>query len=124
MPFPVVQPTTVASLPLGQPQPVLASQQVRVWLLLKSIFPVPCFTLPLALPCLALAHICSTFEVLETMKLPDERLRDGAKGIGFKGWKSNKPENNCVIPWNVLMEFKTSVLLWLNRLEAWLLTFY
>ncbi|NXN11325.1 WNK2 kinase, partial [Indicator maculatus] len=27
MPFPVVQPTTVASLPLGQPQPVLASQQ-------------------------------------------------------------------------------------------------
>ncbi|XP_064310342.1 serine/threonine-protein kinase WNK2 isoform X3 [Phalacrocorax carbo] len=27
MPFPVVQPTTVASLQLGQPQPVLASQQ-------------------------------------------------------------------------------------------------
>ncbi|XP_057269768.1 serine/threonine-protein kinase WNK2 isoform X10 [Pezoporus wallicus] len=27
MPFPVVQPTTVASLPLGQPQPVLAGQQ-------------------------------------------------------------------------------------------------
>ncbi|XP_009582284.1 PREDICTED: serine/threonine-protein kinase WNK2-like, partial [Fulmarus glacialis] len=27
MPFPIVQPTTVASLQLGQPQPVLASQQ-------------------------------------------------------------------------------------------------
>ncbi|XP_065543277.1 serine/threonine-protein kinase WNK2 isoform X2 [Lathamus discolor] len=27
MPFPVVQPTTVASLPLGQPQPVLSGQQ-------------------------------------------------------------------------------------------------
>lgn len=41
MPFPVVQPTTVASLQLGQPQPVLASQQVRAWPLPKSAFLIP-----------------------------------------------------------------------------------
>lgn len=38
MPFPVVQPTTVSSLQLGQPQPVLAGQQVRAQLLPKSAF--------------------------------------------------------------------------------------
>lgn len=41
MPFPVVQPTTVSSLQLGQPQPALAGQQVRAQLLPKSAFLLP-----------------------------------------------------------------------------------
>lgn len=84
MPFPVVQPTTVASLQLGQPQPVLAGQQVRTWLLPKNTFspPVPCL-------CSVPAPTCSKSEGCETMELPLGRLRDGAKGVGFKGGKSN-----------------------------------
>ena len=81
MPFPVVQPTTVASLPLGQPQPGLAGQQVRAWLFSSRSLPTLCSSL-----------------------YPLERLRDGEKGVGFKGEKSNGlGDSHRMIPWNVSM---------------------
>ena len=72
MPFPVVQPTTVASLQLGQPQPVLAGQQVRAWLLPKTTFLIPFLTRALLQP----VPVAS----LRCLKRLNCRLRD--LGIG------------------------------------------
>lgn len=55
---------------------------------------------------------------LKCLKLLLEKLRDGAKSVGFKAMEESQAEDNrCVIPWDALMQCRACLLLWLDSID-------